>query len=334
MFPLFLSLLSVNKLIKSVSLRKHTETTHRQSYVEKVVDCNKRMKAGDYDLIINNWNKLKFIDEKKQAFVEMQIAKCPICCNNLNHHCMDWMHIKQDGYKDTRGGRTRSGFYATPLDQLTADAGANRCCFSCINCHWLYDHNCFDIDSHFQTKNQQIIYNLNVLKNTSSSSSNSGSSNNNNKSGKVYIFDKKKEEDEINEKKVHSFKKLAKFLKVPLECSDCKETDIHLFNYGSSGAELGFPHAMWYDSGIEINGRCFYIYHSGNWNSKTYLLDQNTPKLRLITGTTDINNAIIIRGFSDMVQNKLRYFTPQNCGLKIQCLACNQKEQHGKKIER
>ncbi len=148
----------------------------------------------------------------------------------------------------------------------------------------------------------------------SSSSSNSGS--NNNKSGNVYVFEKK-EEDEIGKNKVRSFTKLADFLTVCCRCSNCSETDVRLFNYGSSGDELGFGHAMWYDSVIEYNGRCFYIRKSGNWNNKTYLLDEHTPKLTLKdTGTTDIDSAISINGFPNMVQNNLNCFTLQNCGLK------------------
>ena len=69
-----------------------------------------------------------------------------------------------------------------------------------------------------------------------------------------------------------------------------------------TGAELGFPHAMWYDSGIIFNGRCFYIYHSGNWNGKTYLLDQNTPKLRLINAKLRIflNDVLELLGSNKM----------------------------------
>ena len=96
-----------------------------------------------------------------------------------------------------------------------------------------------------------------MLKNISSSSSNSN---------KVYVFAKKKKDDEINKKKGHLFTTLAKFLNVPLQCSDCNETDIHLFNFGSSGDAIGFGHCMWYDSVIECDGRCFFFSQTGKWN--------------------------------------------------------------------
>ena len=47
------------------------------------------------------------------------------------------------------------------------------------------------------------------------------------------------------------------------------------------------------------------------------MLDEHTPKLTLKdTRTTDIDSAISINGFPNMVQNNLNCFTLQNCGLQ------------------